>query len=323
MSTLDDQLLDDLRSLPGWDAFTASAAPTASKENLDHSTAAVRGAIAADVTRTVTADLIRSGARPSSATRRRRRGRWAVAAVAGVAAAVVLIAAPTVSTPGNTPVSVASASQFLTHLAATTTPVSGLDDAYWKVTSTFANPANPAAGSSSGLTFTMWFGHAGGTWTASGGGPAGRAWSLARPTDATAQFVLAADVVLSWAQVTELPSDPAQLEAHLKSLIGPKGSTVVASANLLGEAPLSAGQRAALFTILSHQPNVTIRQGIKDAIGRAGTALDFPAGSTETRTLLLAGDGTMLQVTQTTNNGTLLGRETYIEAGGTNTPPGR
>lgn len=342
MNTLDRQLLDDLNDLPGWDAFTASSAPATSPESLDRSAAAVREAIAFDASRAMSADLIRSSTKPSSSVRRRRT-RWAVGAIAVAAAAAVVIAAPTVSTPGNAPVSVASASEFLTHLAATTPAATNLDAAYWKVTYTSVSPMNPAPGSDQEITSTLWYGRNGGAWIQSG------ADKVMETSSAAAQFELPYDAALTWAQVTELSSDPAALEGHLKSILGPKGSIVDAVGILLATAPLSSTQRAAMFTILSTQPDVTMRKDVKDEAGRSGTALDFPFGPTETMTLLLADDGTLLQVTavasvdhekvldsprivggtpspastEITKKGTVLSRQTYLNVGGTNTAPGK
>ncbi len=163
--------------------------------------------------------------------------------------------------------------------------------------------------------------------------------------DAAALFPLPA--ALTWAQVTKLSSDPATLGAHLTSLIGAKGSIVDAVAVLLSTAPLTAAQRAALFTILSTQPDVTMHAGVTDEVGRTGSALDFPFGPAETMSLLLAADGSLLQVTvvasvdhgrvlgvprieggapdpatDLTRKGAVLSRQTYLEIGGTNAAPG-
>lgn len=113
MYTLDSQLLVHLNDLPGWDALTSASAPAGSPEALDCSTTAVREAVAFDASRAMSADLIRSSTKSSSSALRRRT-RWAVGSVAVAAAAALVIAAPTVSTPGNAPVSVVSASEFLT-----------------------------------------------------------------------------------------------------------------------------------------------------------------------------------------------------------------
>lgn len=342
MNTLDHQLLDDLAALPGWDDLTSAPAPIASPEALSRSTAAVRDAIAGDESRAMSGDLIRRGVRPIT-TARRRRTRWAVAAIAVAAAAALVIAAPTVSTPGNAPVSVASASEFLTQLASTATAAPGIDDPYWKVTFTSVNPRNPAPGSDQETTTTLWYGREGGQWISTAGD------KIIKASDAKEQFALPYDAVLTWTDVTELPSEASALQTQLKSLIGPKGSVVDAAANLLATAPLNAGQRAALFTILSLQPDVTIRKNVNDTAGRTGTALDFPLGSTVTMTLVLADDGTLLQATevaavdhekvldsprvvgassspaatQITRKGDLLSRATYIEVGGTTTAPGK
>lgn len=342
MNTLDNQLLDDLADLPGWDELTSTPAPTPAPESLARSTTAVREAIAAEASRAMNADLIRGGTRPTT-TPRRHRARWIVAAVAGVAAAAVLVAAPTISTPGNQPVSVASASEFLTHLAATTPAAADLEAAYWKVTSNSVNLANPAPGSDRAQTTTVWYGRSGGEWIQTAGD------TVRKVSKGPATFTLPYDAALTWTQVTELSSDPVALEADLKSILGTKGSIVDAVGMLLGTAPLTTTQRAAMFTILSTQPDVTMRKGIKDETGRTGTSLDFPFGPTETLSLLLTDDGTLLQVTavasvdhekaldsprivgsapspaptEITKKGTVLSRETYLEIGGTDTAPGK
>ena len=332
MNTLDELLLDDLADLPGWNDLSSAPTPVASPEALSRSTAAVRAAIATDESRAMSGDLIRRGMRPIAASRRRRT-RWAMAVVAGAAAAALVIAAPTVSTPGNAPVSVATASEFLTHLASTATSAPGIEDPYWKVTFTSVNPMNPAPGSDQETTTTLWYGRNGGQWIATGGGEAIKA------SDAKEQFAVLRYAVLTWAQVTELPTDASALETYLKSLVRDHQTVVDAAAHLLETAPLSAGQRAALFTILSHQPGVTIRKGVTDTAGRTGTELTFPLGGTVTMTVLLADDGTLLQetafdsrpggvppspgATPTSDKSYLLSRATFIDVGGTTTAPGK
>ena len=341
MNTLDDQLLDDLNDLPGWEALTASPSPAPSSEALDRSATAVREAIAVDAARARSADVIRSRAK-SIHSARRRRTRWAVGAGAVAAAAALVIAAPTLSTPGIAPVSVASASEFLTHLAAIAPAVTSIDAAYWKVTSTSVNLANPAPGSDQVQTTTVWYGRNGGEWIQTG------SEKLMKVSNAPARFTLPSDAALSWAQVAEMSSDPIALDTHLKTLVGARGSIIDAVGILLATAPLTSSQRAAMFTILSTQPGVTKRDFVKDELGRIGTALDFPFGPTETVTLLLADDGTLLEVTavasvdhekvldsprlvggtpgpastEITKKGRVLSRQTYLSVGGTNTTPG-
>lgn len=337
MSTLDDRhLLDDLRTIPGWDELADSPPPVAPAHVLGRSAAVIRAAIAADLS---------AGVRPITSARRRQR-RWVSAAVAGVAAAAVLVAAPTISTPGNEPASVASASQFLIQLAATTPARAGLDADFWKVTFSSVNPSDATAGSEE-TTTSLWYGRTGGQWVQTAGDRVVRANTL------PAQFAVGPNALLSWGDVKDLSSDPDTLEAHLQSLIEPldavvPGSIVEAASSLLATAPLSSAQRSALLTILGRQGDVTMRQGVTDAAGRTGTALDFPNDATHTQTLVMADDGTLLEVlwvasadhtivmssptaeghaspatgqVQVFEKGQLLTRQTYLSVGGTNTAP--
>jgi hypothetical protein len=304
MNTLDRQLLDELNDIPGWNTLTASPAPTASPEALTRSTLAVREAIAADAARAMSADLIRSGVHPITRSRR-RRAPWVVAALVGVGAAALVVAGVTVTFPGRTPeatpgghpVPVHSASVFLVRLASKATAAPGIDDAYWKVRFTSSDPLRVIAGSDPQSTTTLWYGRTGGRWITDGSG------TVVKASDTNAPFVIGADLALTWSQVNALPGDPAQLEASLQSTLGPT-SIPTGVARLLASAPLSAAQRSALFTILSHQPGVTMRDGVKDTTGRVGTALTFPFGptkktQTEMVTLLLTADGTLLEVLET------------------------
>jgi hypothetical protein len=181
----------------------------------------------------------------------------------------------------------------------------------------------------------MWYGRHGGRWITTTDG------AVVKASNTHAPFVVGARVALTWSQVSDLPSDPGQLERRLRSTLGQTPVTTGA-ARLLAIAPLSSAQRSALFTILARQAEVTIRAGVEDGSGRTGTALGFPFGPTgspsELLTLLLADDGTLLEVTetairdqqipsvsgpaQTIRKGDIIGRTTYLEVGGTNTAPG-
>ncbi|MGN6330212.1 MAG: hypothetical protein ACTHOD_00985 [Motilibacteraceae bacterium] len=328
MNDLDRSVLDDLAGLPGWDELTASPAgppPGA----LERATAAVRVAIAADASLAATGDLVARRTHPT----RRRRARWVSAVVAAAAATALVVGGPTIGTGSNPPVAVASATEFLTRLASTAAAAPGVDDAYWKVrfTTTYDEPGAPAG---SGQPTTVWFGRHGGRWITS---PAG---AVVKASD-RAPFVVGERVALTWGQVAGLPSDPGQLQLRLRSMLG-QTPIATGAAQLLTVAPLTAAQRAALFTILARQPGVTIRAGVEDEAGRTGTALGFPFSPAGTPvdlvTLLLADDGTVLQVTETavkdqeitsrsgpdrtTRKGDIISRTTYLEAGGTDTAPG-
>lgn len=329
MNDLDRVVLDDLADLPGWDELTASPAAPPSPGALDRATAAVREAIAADASLASSGNLV---ARPTRLTRRLRI-RWVSAAAAAAAATVLVVGGPTISTPGHPPVAVASATEFLTRLASTATAAPGREDAYWKVrfATTYYERGAP---SGSGQATTVWYGRHGGRWITSPNG------AVVKASD-RAPFVVGVHVALTWSQVAGLPSDPGQLELRLRSMLG-QTPVATGAATLLTIAPLSAAQRSALFTILARQPGVTIRPGVQDGAGRTGTALGFPfspAGTpVELVTLLLTDDGTLLEMTETAvkdqestsssgpdpsaRKGDLISRTTYLEAGGTDGPPG-
>ena len=177
----------------------------------------------------------------------------------------------------------------------TSTAAPGVDDAYWKVrfATTYSQLDTPAG---SGRVTTMWFGRNGGRWITPADG------AVVKASNTRSPFVVGERVALTWSQVSGLPSDPGQLESRLRSTLG-RTSVATGVARLLAIAPLSAAQRSALFTILARQSGVTIRTGVKDGSGRTGTALGFPfdpAGTpSELLTLLLADDGTLLEVTET------------------------
>jgi hypothetical protein len=234
-----------------------------------------------------------------------------------------------------------SASAFLTRLASTATAEPGIADAYWKVRFETLTPSDHTGGSQLETTATLWYGRDGGRWITTPDG------TVLKASNSKAPFVVGIHTALDWSQINALPTDPAELERSLHSMVTP---TPVATAigRLLISAPLSAAQRSALFTILSHQPGVTIRKGVTDTTGRPGTALNFPFGPTTTPTemvtLLLADDGTLLELTeiaskdepspgvpsgnantnvhQTIRIGDILSRTTYIEVEGTNISPG-
>jgi hypothetical protein len=317
MNTDDRQLLDDLEALPGWADFSAIPAPP----------------IPAGLLERIATDLRavgRDGIAEKVPTSRLRSRRTVLAAVACAALVAVGIAAPTVNTPGHGPASVATASEFLTRLAASTTTTAGVQGAYWMVrTNTQSADAN---GRVSDTLTTMWFGRQGGRWISVGDDP------VVKATSAKAPFVIAVHRALTWDQVAALPSDVGALEQELLRMTATP--IVVSAAKLLTTAPLDAAQRSAVLMLLARQPNTTMSRDVHDMLGRAGTAVVFPyapdpGAPASTATLVFADDGTVLEWWYTSSPVTgasdgrspivlaalVLDRTTYISAGGTDVPP--
>ena len=337
MNTTDQDLLRELQTLPGWDHLFADApVPVLHAETVDRAIRAVR-------TAAVNETEPRRNVTDIATARRRKTRRWVAIAVAGVAVAAVVVVAPTVSTPGSAPVSVATAAEFLHHLAATATAAPGTDDAFWKVQFSGVNPMNPAPGSDVETTTTIWYPRTGGQWFQSDDGQI-----IHTAPGGPAEFSLGYDGTVAWTELPTMPSDPVALESFLRLRIGPQGSMVYAASQLRATAPLTAPQRAALFTIMSGQPGITMDKGVTDAAGRTGTAIVTQNGPRVTTSVILADDGTLLEIlsvasqdhakvldspravnptkgwtapTGTTHKGDVLSRQTYLSIGGTNTAP--
>ncbi|MGI5168234.1 CU044_5270 family protein [Spirillospora sp. CA-253888] len=82
---------------------------------------------------------------------------------------------------------------------------------------------------------------------------------------------------IPWTKVSGLPGDPVELEKLLKKAAG--GEDVRRSIfnvvqELLTE-PIPPKTRAALFEVLARQPGIRATPGVKDLLGRPGTALSY------------------------------------------------
>ena len=302
MNTIDNESFEDLNSLPGWNALFSESEFSETNDAIVRSTQAVRATIAHDMSKT----NLTKETKHSSSTSRWRRGVY-LAAISAAAASVV-IAAPIIRTHGNALTSVASAADFLKEMAATATEAPGLNDQYWAISFSSRTPEN---GNTTGAT-TFWFGRQGGRWITDESG------KVIKSSSARAPFVLSETGALTWAEINSLPDTSGELERVLVEKFGQESLTMVA-VRLLTIAPVTVAQRSALFTILANQPDISLRAKVSDATGRIGTAVKFPYGPSdapfEVLTLLIAQDGTVLEL------GDVTSQTTYLEVHGYSTPP--
>jgi len=298
VTTDDLDLMNDLRAIPGWDAlnseFTVEPPTTVT---VNRAAQAVREAARQQDPSTV---------RELAPRRRTHRLRWAGVAVAGVAAAALLVAAPTVSTPGNSPIATASATEFLHQLAASAKPALATDSPYWRTEFVALSRMEPGASGKSPHTTTIWRGRDGGLWLSSNG-------DTPVYENLPAEFELGRSSTISWANLAALGNGPATVKTSLTERVG-DGGIFDAAASLLATAPLTQQQRQALFTILSDQPGLTITQNVKDSTGRVGTGISKVEGK-DTGTLVLATDGSLYEIRYTSNAGQTFTSQT-VPAGG-------
>ncbi|WLQ34324.1 hypothetical protein P8A18_13130 [Streptomyces castrisilvae] len=84
---------------------------------------------------------------------------------------------------------------------------------------------------------------------------------------------------VDWDHLKNLPAEPDALRRALSA--GAKGSdaaaeqTVRQAGELLISAPITNKVRAAVFRVLAKTPGATVKEGVKDAVGRSGTRITW------------------------------------------------
>lgn len=84
---------------------------------------------------------------------------------------------------------------------------------------------------------------------------------------------------VDWDHLKNLPAEPDALRRALSA--GTKGSdaaaeqTVRQAGELLISAPITNKVRAAVFRVLAKTPGATVKEGVKDAVGRSGTRITW------------------------------------------------
>ena len=87
------------------------------------------------------------------------------------------------------------------------------------------------------------------------------------------------NVSFTWAELAELPTQPAALEEALRTAYEPTGqgeeAVLYAAAGLISAAPSSQELRATAWELLKTLPGVEVQQGARDTADRLGTAATF------------------------------------------------
>jgi hypothetical protein len=87
------------------------------------------------------------------------------------------------------------------------------------------------------------------------------------------------NVSLTWAELAELPTEPAALEDALRTVYEPTGegeeAVLYATSRLIDAAPSAPELRAAAWELLKTLPGVEVQQGARDTADRLGTAATF------------------------------------------------
>ncbi|WP_275002267.1 PASTA domain-containing protein [Promicromonospora iranensis] len=87
------------------------------------------------------------------------------------------------------------------------------------------------------------------------------------------------NVSFTWAELAELPTEPAALEEALRTAYEPTGqgeeAVLYAASGLVSAAPSSPELRAAAWELLKTLPGVEVQQGARDTADRLGTAATF------------------------------------------------
>jgi hypothetical protein len=211
--------------------------------------------------------LLRQAIAPQAAARRSGgRRRFAVLAVAAAAAAAAVIAVPTLPLGGHPATATASAADVLNQAgrAAAAADGTGWADApFWHAASRYQQGSGPV------LRREIWVGHERpGALFDEGVGQQIRALEAGR-------FDIGYRS-LSWDELYALPTDPAELEARLRS--GPDGidsdsQLFHVAATMLQETPAPPALRRALFQMAAAIPGVASSGEQTDSAGRVGVAL--------------------------------------------------
>jgi hypothetical protein len=225
--------------------------------------------------------------RPRRPRLARTRTRLAIAGGLVVAIVAGLLAAQGITIGGRTPLGPpANAAELLQRAAAASAaqPVPR-NDQYIYIEATGVTPASIVPGSTKAVRFTTWA-----WWSVDGskrnylrqqpcqrvpGGPGGLGPMACAQTGGGVAGILSpgrAEVPLpsSYAQARTLPTEPRQLLAYLARMPGGGDRWSVLTSILVQVPVLPPKVAAAVFTVASELPGVTLRPHATDAAGRAG-----------------------------------------------------
>lgn len=148
------------------------------------------------------------------------------------------------------------------------------------------------------------------SWTVPGGH--GRTLTVApgpkdvRPAPGAATYSLAGGE-LTYAEIRALPADPEQLKARLLQGMGsdmsPTEMLFLSARDLLTGTPVTPAVRAATYRMLSSLSGLTLTENVRDARGRAGSAVAYairnsPSGAFELRYVIDPATGALLSIEQ-------------------------
>lgn len=159
--------------------------------------------------------------------------------------------------------------------------------AYWYAKSTYIR---------GGQTYTreMWVSH----YAANGSGEledtAGAASAMG-----LASFSVGDTKTLTWDQLYQLPTNPAQLKATLEAYDqgdsqGPSAALWGDIIGLLTESPASPALRQALYEVAATIPGATVKGNFTDRLGRTGTAISLGDDSVPTTLVIDPANGVLL-----------------------------
>jgi hypothetical protein len=197
----------------------------------------------------------------------RRRRRWVRGGIAAAVAAAIVAAIPLVNVGGHHSGVDAEAATVLHHLADTAgrQPGGWPDAAFWYTKTSYVSDGQH-------VTRQIWVAHHGVSVLVDPGVDAGVIWL------GTGVFT-AGSVNLTWDQLYQLPTDPAQLEQALRADIqgaGPDDDSELFTivGDLIRESPAPPALRRALFDVAAGLPGVHSLGSVTDALGRPAVGLE-------------------------------------------------
>ena len=259
-----------------------------------------------------------AGVRVTAVRRRRRPRRWGITALAGAAAAAVAVLAVPLGVA-----SPASAEEVL--LAAAEAAGQQVDEAagaaYWHVVSQIDYPETEP------FRREIWQGRFEESILhnefeaarAAGDGALDPALIRTEGLGAPAMFAVGG-TALSWEDLESLPTDPVELEAHLREVVsghqsGEENELWESVTGLLRESPASPALRRALWQVAANMPDVELVGTMTDSAGRQGTAVErnqLDVGWFRVVYILDPADGTLLETQNIDADGNVVYRQTLL-----------